>query len=204
MIAPMDPQTRQFYVEMGYSEQQVTRAYEYSIRNKIDILDVLAQIQTSAQPTKPASQKQQATAPQPRPSAPLPNTSFLVPMAQVKVGEYETLFSRSARFNPLGARAELREPNNPVGLLNISNCCYLNSLLQCYFHMDKFKEILLAADPLDDIEEVLADNRTKLKRVKGEYELLNKLKKFFTVMSLTSKKYLDPSDVLQNLVDSVG
>lgn len=31
-----------------------------------------------------------------------------------------------------------------------------------------------------------------------------KLKWFFTKMSLTSKKYLDPTTVLQNLVDSVG
>ena len=40
--------------------------------------------------------------------------------------------------------------------------------------------------------------------MRGEYELLAKLKKFFTTMALTSKKYLDPTDVLQNLVDSVG
>ena len=91
-----------------------------------------------------------------------------------------------------------------MGLLNISNCCYLNSLLQCYFLMAQFKQILLTAEPLPDIEQVLADNRTKLKRVRGEYELLGKLKKFFTTMALTSKKYLDPADVLQNLVDSVG
>lgn len=70
--------------------------------------------------------------------------------------------------------------------------------------MDKFKQILLTAEPLEDINEVLTDNRTKLKRVKGEYELLAKLKNFFTVMALSSKKYLDPTDVLQNLVDSVG
>jgi ubiquitin carboxyl-terminal hydrolase 25/28 len=91
-----------------------------------------------------------------------------------------------------------------VGLLNIANCCYLNSLLQCYFLMDKFKQILLTADPLPDIDLLLHDNKTKLKRVRGEYELLAKLKRFFTMMALTSKKYLDPTDVLQNLVDSVG
>ncbi len=91
-----------------------------------------------------------------------------------------------------------------MGLLNISNCCYLNSLLQCYFLMTQFKQILLTAEPLPDIEQVLAENKTKLKRVRGEYELLGKLKKFFTTMALTSKKYLDPADVLQNLVDSVG
>jgi hypothetical protein len=35
--------------------------------------------------------------------------------------------------------------------------------------MDKFKEILLTAEPLDDISQLLADNKTKLKRVKNEY-----------------------------------
>ena len=34
--------------------------------------------------------------------------------------------------------------------------------------------------------------------------MLTKLKHFFTTMALTSKRYLDPTSVLQNLVDSVG
>lgn len=41
MIAPLDARTRQFYMEMGYSEQQVIKAHEYAIRKKIDILDAL-------------------------------------------------------------------------------------------------------------------------------------------------------------------
>lgn len=41
MIAPIDTRTRQFYMEMGYSEQQVLKAHEYAIRKKIDILDAL-------------------------------------------------------------------------------------------------------------------------------------------------------------------
>lgn len=50
---------------------------------------------------------------------------------------------------------ELRDPNNPVGLLNVSNCCYLNSLLQCYFLMDDFKIALLSAEPLQNIDQIL-------------------------------------------------
>ena len=33
---------------------------------------------------------------------------------------------------------------------------------------------------------------------------MTQLKLFFTTMALTSKKYVDPTFVLQNLVDSVG
>jgi len=36
-------------------------------------------------------------------------------------------------------------------------------------------------------------NTTKFKRVKNEYELLKTLQNFFSMMALTSKKYLDPS-----------
>ena len=43
-----------------------------------------------------------------------------------------------------------------------------------------------------------------MKRIKSEYQMLAKLKHFFTTMTLTSKRYLDPTTVLQNLVDSVG
>lgn len=204
MIAPLDARTRQFYMEMGYSEQQVLKAHEYALRKKIDILDALA-MQLESPPSAPPPPPKQP----PNPSAsssglPLPTSSFLTPLGQIRPAEYETLFSRSSKFNALSSRYELREPNHPVGLLNISNCCYLNSLLQCYFLMHKFKQILLAAEPLQEIDLILAENKTKLKRVKGEYELLAKLKNFFTVMALTSKKYLDPTDVLQNLVDSVG
>jgi len=59
MISPLDPRTRQFYMEMGYSEQQVLRAHEYSIRKKIDILDALSMQSQSAPPTAQPSQKQQ-------------------------------------------------------------------------------------------------------------------------------------------------
>jgi len=73
----------------------------------------------------------------------------------VKGSEYEVLYSRSSKQNQLNSKYELREVNNPVGLLNISNCCYLNSLLQCYFLMNDFKVALLTAEPLVNLEEIL-------------------------------------------------
>ena len=69
-----------------------------------------------------------------------------------------------------GSRVELREAEYPVGLLNVSNCCYLNSLLQCYFLMDRFKTAILTAEPLPGFEEVLAaESKTKVKRIRSEY-----------------------------------
>ena len=52
MIAPLDPKTKHFYMEMGYSEQQVIKAYEYSQRKKVDMLDALSLM---LQPNQPQS-----------------------------------------------------------------------------------------------------------------------------------------------------
>lgn len=133
------------------------------------------------------------------------NLSFLTPWKRVKHNDYEILFSRNNKHQSSSTKTELREENYPVGLLNVSNCCYLNSLLQCYFLMNDFKTAIFTVEPLANLEETLAhETKTKVKRIKNEYELLSKFKQFFTTMALTSKKYLDPTFVLDNLVDSVG
>ena len=82
-------------------------------------------------------------------------SSFLRPLTHVKTSEYDLLFSKSAKQNVMNAKYELREGHNPVGLLNVSNCCYLNSLLQCYFLMNDFTASLLEAEPLPNLEESL-------------------------------------------------
>lgn len=132
-------------MEIGYSEPQIIKAYEYSIRNKIDILDALSVQTRSVEPSPPPSKKPTNNYVQAPPPEKGSNLSFLTPFSRIKVADYETLYSRSSKFNPSNSKYQLRDVNNPVGLLNISNCCYLNSLIQCYFLMDKFKEILLLA-----------------------------------------------------------
>ena len=108
MISPLDPRTRQFYMEMGYTEQQVLRAHEYSIRKKIDILDALG-MQTQSAPAPPQpSQKQQQPSQSSSSSASPSGGSFLAPMSQVRAGEYEVLYSRSSKFSALSLRFEVR------------------------------------------------------------------------------------------------
>lgn len=153
MIPPLDPQTKKFYMEMGNTEQQVLRAYEYSKRNKVEMFDALAILNSSKQPPPPPP-KQQNNYIEPQQQS-VHSFSFLIPYSRIKQSDYEVLFSRNNKNNQLNLKYELREANNPVGLLNISNCCYLNSLLQCYFLMNDFKVALLTAEPLEKLEEVL-------------------------------------------------
>ena len=108
MISPLDPMTRHFYLEMGYSEQQVTRAHEYAIRKKIDILDALNLPSQSPPPPPNPPPKQQPSIPPVSPPPAPSSGSFLTPMTQVRVGEYESLFSRSTKFNAICSRFEVR------------------------------------------------------------------------------------------------
>jgi ubiquitin C-terminal hydrolase len=98
----------------------------------------------------------------------VPSYSYLVNMKNIKLSEYQVLYGKEkeGNFN----RGEFREANTPVGLMNISNCCYLNSLMQCYFLMGEFTREILEA------EEIVEIPKKKEKLIKNEYLLLNALK----------------------------
>lgn len=62
---------------------------------------------------------------------------------------------------------------------------------------------IFKAKPID-LSALKIDNEVKKKRIMNEFNMLTKMQQFFSEMAMTSKKYLDPSDILRNLVDSVG
>ena len=37
----------------------------------------------------------------------------------------------------------IRDVNVPMGLENAHNTCYMNVLLQCLFHIDRFRKLML-------------------------------------------------------------
>lgn len=69
-------------------------------------------------------------------------------------GKGETMWEASiADENP---SERVREtPATPVGLRNIGNTCYLNSLLQVYFHIPQFRKIVLEYDPPKSVLDAL-------------------------------------------------
>ncbi len=46
-------------------------------------------------------------------------------------------------FNKPTIKGSIREQNQAVGLLNIGNTCYFNSLLQIYYSLPSFVEKIL-------------------------------------------------------------
>lgn len=174
---------------MGFTEAQVRQAELYSQKHRVDIFEALQQLQN-----------RQKHSPDRR-AGNIPAFSALLPMKSVRTADYEVIYSRSGLRENKYARDELREPNVPVGLFNVSNCCYLNSLLQCYFLMGAFTREILSAEEIDNFVE---QSGTKIKRVKNEYLLLAALKEIFAKMKMSSRRYLDPTPVLRNLVNSLG
>lgn len=81
----------------------------------------------------------------------IPAFSYLSHMRKFNLHEYEVIFSRSGVKESNFAKDELREENIPVGLFNVANCCYLNSLLQCYFLMGAFTREILEAEEMPEL-----------------------------------------------------
>lgn len=81
----------------------------------------------------------------------MPAFSYLNNLKNIKLTDYEIVYSRSGVKENAYGRDELREPNTPVGLFNVSNCCYLNSLLQCYFLMGAFTREILSAEEMGEL-----------------------------------------------------
>lgn len=89
-----------------------------------------------------------------------------------------------------------RQAGLPVGLKNVGNTCYFNSLLQMYFLNHQFvKEVLQYKRPV-----VKQEN----KRKEASVELVVQLQRLFTFMVLSNKKYVDPLPVLKSMVDEEG
>lgn len=78
--------------------------------------------------------------------------SLLYPFKTVNLNNYEIVYStKNSRMSLPGKKIDIRDEYSPVGLLNVYNCCYLNSLLQCYFLSSDLISYILEAEPLTSL-----------------------------------------------------
>ena len=95
-----------------------------------------------------------------------------------------------------------RKSGIPVGLKNIGNTCYFNSLLQIYFMFPQFvKGILEFKEPK---KLVVDDSCPEKARILASIKLVKSLQLLFGMMIYSKKKYADPSAVLNSMVDDFG
>eukprot|EP00359_Climacostomum_virens_P005944 CAMPEP_0204904364 /NCGR_PEP_ID=MMETSP1397-20131031/4821_1 /ASSEMBLY_ACC=CAM_ASM_000891 /TAXON_ID=49980 /ORGANISM="Climacostomum Climacostomum virens, Strain Stock W-24" /LENGTH=950 /DNA_ID=CAMNT_0052073147 /DNA_START=3586 /DNA_END=6438 /DNA_ORIENTATION=+ len=102
-------------------------------------------------------------------------------------------------FEPLNPEERIRDAGTPVGLKNVGNTCYVNSLIQTYFSIPEFTKEVLSFKPHNDRD---ADNENTRKT--ASIRLVLQLQKLFAKMICSQSKYCDPSAVLNALVDDFG
>ena len=116
----------------------------------------------------------------------------------------------------------VREDDQPTGLRNIGNTCYFNSLLQVYYTLPNFVSKILnfEVEMLEVQEEAknaqdakpaaeggaVAQNdkshsNLQKKLVNSGMKLIQELQILFATMALGNKKYINPSGVLQAVLD---
>lgn len=105
-------------------------------------------------------------------------------------------------FEPFKPEERLRQEGVPVGLRNVGNTCYFNSLLQSYFMIPSFYKMVMEyrthSSHLRDLES--SPNQKKRACIR----MLDSLKELFGFLVKSNRKYIVPSEVLDRIVDESG
>lgn len=93
---------------------------------------------------------------------------------------------------------KLRQPNTFVGLINLGSTCYVNSLLQLWFHNTKIREAILKWKPEEDEEErqnptLLIENGYKPMTSVGQLQLV------FALMQYGKQQTVNPEAFIKAL-----
>ncbi|KAL4510751.1 hypothetical protein ABPG72_004905 [Tetrahymena utriculariae] len=101
----------------------------------------------------------------------------------------------------------IRKKNQPVGLMNVGNTCYFNSLIQSYFNNSEFcKYILKYRYPsrlnFSKLTKYLGEQKSK--RINASINLVVHLQRLFSFMVLSDKKFFNPTNLLKNIVNDFG
>jgi ubiquitin carboxyl-terminal hydrolase 25 len=170
MTHKIDSKHLQEIIDMGISHEQAVKALKL-YKNKEQALNSLF-----PSPEKPVSQ----------------SVDDLAQAIQNSLKEIDSDYQVFDLSNP---ETHLRSNLIPVGLKNIGNTCYFNSLIQTYFMIPKFIKEILSFKP--DPSKVSKNQKTSI-------NLIEQMQFLFGCMILGNKKFIDPSNVLDALVDDFG
>lgn len=183
------------YSDMGFDAQDVIMAWFNSNHRKTLILDHLLNIAKEKGRTKTISALEKTNE--------LNSSQALE--EQIQKAIQLSLEEGDSYIKP---DQLIRHSGNYVGLKNVGNTCYFNSLIQTIFQIKELLTSILEFQPPEDIDKLLSEMKVSdpiiIKRKKGCLKLVLATKKLFTLMLLGNKKILDPSEVTNSLIDAQG
>jgi ubiquitin carboxyl-terminal hydrolase 25/28 len=119
----------------------------------------------------------------------------------IEMSMHDTSASAGYSFDPVSPEERVRVRGVPVGLKNVGNTCYFNSLLQAYFMIPNFVKEILSFQDTNPRE---SQDSQQQRLQSASIQLVHQLQRLFASMIRSHRRYLDPSDVLKSLVDDLG
>lgn len=107
-------------------------------------------------------------------------------------------------YEPLDLENRARKSGEPVGLKNVGNTCYFNSLMQILFRVRPFVKEIVKLDGLDDTKVLESQPAEQQKKFRESIAMVRNLQELFISLIGSNQKYTDPAPVLNKCVDSNG
>ncbi|XP_076751475.1 ubiquitin carboxyl-terminal hydrolase 48 [Xylocopa sonorina] len=119
------------------------------------------------------------------------------PQCLTGLGEEKYMKSQPAEVMSLeSSLSELRDPTQYVGLKNLGATCYVNSLIQMWFHNEDMRRIIYKWSITDDPEE--REALCQAKRVGASFHpvtAVGQLQYIFAMMQFGNRRLLDPMNL---------
>ncbi|KAM3142595.1 hypothetical protein pb186bvf_005254 [Paramecium bursaria] len=192
MKGPIPVDILQKYQALSFNEAVIKMAWE-AVNNEGEMIDKIMDIQSKSQ---------------------IPDHQVLLFKNILNKGQDDDHIMNQAILDSLATNKhqqvafEIMNPEQrkrsdliPVGLKNVGNTCYFNSLLQTYFFNSEFVKSILRFHLDNDNDE---ESGRRSQKLKTSIELVLQLQGIFVSMIGSDKKYVDPTNVVKSICDDFG